>query len=128
MIDTAELARRFLETLEARDWTSWEALMTEAVVYELPQTRERIRGRAAYRRFNETYPGEWHLSPKVIIGDRQRAVVWFGWTLRGGDSEEAGDAQAFFDVDDAGLITKVTDFWPEPYEPPARPDGLVERW
>ena len=58
MIDRAEVARRFLETLEARAWTEWQALLSEAVVYELPQTRERIRGRAAYREFNEIYPGE----------------------------------------------------------------------
>ncbi len=128
MTDTAEVARRFLDTLEARAWTEWEGLLAEEVVYELPQTRERIRGRAAYREFNETYPGEWHLSPKVIIGDQRRAVVWFGWTLRHQGSAEGGDAQAFFEFDDAGLIVKVTDFWPEAYDPPARPDGLLERW
>lgn len=128
MIDTADVARRFLDSLEARDWSRWEALMSEAVIYELPQTRERIRGRAAYRSFNETYPGEWHLSPKVIIGDPHHAVVWFGWTLRQDDGQETGDAQAFFEFDEAGLIVKVTDFWPEPYDPPARPDGLIERW
>ncbi|WP_152360809.1 nuclear transport factor 2 family protein [Microlunatus speluncae] len=128
MTATAEIARRFLETLEARDWAAWEGLLAEAVVYELPQSRERIRGRSAYRRFNETYPGEWHLTPKVIIGDEHRAVVWFAWTLSDGGGEDDGDAQAFFEFDDAGLISKVTDFWPEPYEPPARPDGLVERW
>ncbi len=27
-----------------------------------------------------------------------------------------------------GWITKVTDFWPEPYEPPAGREHLVERW
>jgi len=124
MTDTAALARTFLASLEARDWAAWEDLMTPDVVYELPQSRERIRGRAAYRTFNETYPGEWQLSPKVVIGDAQRAVVWFAWRL----NDEAGDAQVFFDFNAAGKISTVTDFWPEPYEPPARPEGLVERW
>jgi ketosteroid isomerase-like protein len=128
MTDTAEVARRFLDTLESRAWADWEALMSEAVVYELPQTRERIHGRAAYRTFNETYPGEWHLSPKVVIGDDHRAVVWFGWTLQEEGNDEGGDAQAFFEFDEAGLIVKVTDFWPEPYDPPARSDGLLQRW
>ena len=27
-----------------------------------------------------------------------------------------------------GLITSVTDFWPEPYEPPSGREHLVERW
>jgi len=27
-----------------------------------------------------------------------------------------------------GLITRVTDFWPEPYEPPPGREHLVERY
>jgi hypothetical protein len=34
---------------------------------------------------------------------------------------------AFFEFA-GGLITRVTDFWPEPYEPPAGREHLVERW
>ena len=123
MTDTAALARRFLATLEGRDWDAWEALMSQDVVYEMPQTRERIRGRAAYREFNAAYPGEWHLQPKVVIGDASRAVAWFDWRL--GDA--SGDAQVFLEFDDDGLITSVTDFWPEPYDPPERTGGPLER-
>lgn len=47
-------ARRFLATSEARVWDAWEALLSPDVVYELPQSRQRIRGRAAYRLVNET--------------------------------------------------------------------------
>ncbi len=64
MTDTAALARTFLATLEARDWDAWSALLADDVVYEMPQTRERITGRAAYLAFNQTYPGEWHLTPR----------------------------------------------------------------
>ncbi len=124
MTDTAGLARAFVTTLEARDWDAWEALMSPAVVYEIPQSRERIRGRAAYREFNETFPGDWHLEPKVVIGDDERAVVWFGGRV----GEEAADAQVFLEFGADGLITKVTDFWPEPYEPPARATDVLERW
>jgi len=124
MTDTAATARTFLATLERREWNAWEALLSPDVVYEMPQTRERIRGRAAYREFNQTYPGEWHLDPKVVIGDDSRAVAWFGFRL----GDESGDAQAFFEFDADGLITKVTDFWPEPYDPPERAVGSVERW
>ena len=63
MSDTSDLAKRFLATLEARDWGAWSALLADDVVYEMPQTRERI-----------------------------------------------------------------TDYWPEPYEPPSGREHLAERW
>ena len=122
--DTADTARRFLATLEARDWEAWSALLAEDVVYEMPQTRERIRGRTDYLEFNVRYPGDWHLDPKVVIGDERRAVVWFAFRL----DEDTGDGQVFLEVGEDGLITRVTDFWPEPYEPPERLGGSVERW
>lgn len=123
MVDTEMLGRRFLETMQARAWDDWAGLMTESVVYEMPQTGERITGRDRYLEFNRTYPGAWRLTPHVVVGNAERAVVWFRWSL---DDEESGDAQVFLDFDDAGLITRVTDFWPEPYEPPARPEGLID--
>jgi hypothetical protein len=50
-------------------------------------------------------------------------VVWFEWRI--GDGSD--DAMVFFEFAD-GLITRVTDFWPEPYEPPRGREHLVERW
>ncbi len=40
--DIEALARRYIETMEARDWEAWTALLAEDVVYEMPQTRERV--------------------------------------------------------------------------------------
>jgi ketosteroid isomerase-like protein len=122
--DNADLARAFVELLDARDWDAWAALLAPDVVYEVPQTRERIRGRDAYREFNRTFPGDWHLEPKVVIADAARAVVWFEWTEPG----ESADAQVFLEVGPDGLVTRVTDFWPEPYDPPERVVDSVERF
>lgn len=122
MPDAAAIARRFVETLETRDWEAWAALLHPDVRYVVPQTGERITGRDRYLRFNATFPGDWHLAPKVVIGDHERAVVWFVW--REGDGATA-DAQVFLEVDADGMVTEVTDFWPEPYEPPERADPSV---
>jgi len=118
-----ELAERFIASLEARDWDAWAGLLHPAVVYEIPQSRERIRGRDRYLRFNQEYPGDWHLRPKVTIADERHGVAWFEWLLDG----RADDAMAFFEFAD-GLITRVTDFWPEPYQPPPGREHLAERW
>jgi ketosteroid isomerase-like protein len=122
-----EIAERFIASLEARDWEAWTALLHPDVVYEIPQSRERIRGRDRYLQFNREYPGDWHLRPRVVIADEQHAVVWFAWSLDGRPDEGSADAMAFFEFAD-GLITRVTDFWPEPYEPPTGREHLTERW
>src|ERR1700745_745874 len=123
MSGNRKIAERFIASLEARDWAAWAALLDPDVVYEIPQSRERIRGRDRYLQFNQEYPGDWHLRPHVTIADEQRAVVWFECLL----ADRPDDAMAFFEFD-GGLIARVTDFWPEPYEPPPGREHLVERW
>jgi ketosteroid isomerase-like protein len=118
-----ELVERFITSLEARDWTTWAALLGPEVVYEIPQTHERIRGRDRYLQFNREFPGDWHVRAKLVIADETHGVVWFEWRL----DETTDDAMAFFEFAD-GLITRVTDFWPERYEPPTGREHLVERW
>ncbi len=116
MTHTPGLAARFIETLEARDWDSWSALLPADVVYEVPQTGELIRGRDDYLRFNQDYPGDWHLKLKRTITENQYAVAWCSWT--GGGGSDDGETIAFLECDEQGLITSITDFWPEPYDPP----------
>lgn len=126
------LVAAFADRLERRDWAGFAELLDPGVVYELPQTRERIRGRDRYVQFNVEYPGEWHVEPKVVLGDDRDGSLLFRWRVD--DADEPGDdtaedtlAIAFFEVRD-GRITKITDFWPEPYEPPPGREHLVERW
>jgi Cof subfamily protein (haloacid dehalogenase superfamily) len=121
---TGDVVRRFVATLEARDWAAWAALLHEEVVYELPQTRERVRGRDTFLRFNQEFPGDWHLRAKRVVADGEHGVLWLG--ARVGDSGE-GDAVAFLTVVD-GLVTEVVEFWPEGYEPPPGREHLTERW
>ena len=123
-MSTADVVRRFVETLEARDWDAWSALLHPDVVYEIPQSHERIRGRERYLEFNRDFPGGWHLRPKRVIADDTHGVCWFAWTV---DGSAEDDAMAFFTVTD-GLVTEVVDFWPEPYDPPPGREHLVERW
>ena len=120
-----ELVAAFAQRLEARDWEGFGALLHPEVVYEIPQTHERIRGRERYVTFNAEYPGDWHIEPRKILGDADDGCLLFRWTS--GDDDDDQLAVAFFEVAD-GLITKVTDFFPEPYDPPPGREHLVERW
>jgi SnoaL-like domain len=123
MTDAKRLVTAFADRLERRDWLALAELMDPNVVYEVPQTRERIRGRDRYVMFNAEYPGDWHIDPEIILGDDKNGSLLFRWTLDG----QSFLAIAFFEVD-AGKITKITDFWPEPYDPPPGREHLVERW
>jgi ketosteroid isomerase-like protein len=119
-----QVVQRYWDAAEARDWAAFGSLLADEVVYVLPQTRERVRGRDAYVRFNAEYPGDWHVRVERAVGDESHAATWI-------TSDNEGVVETgvcFFELDDDGLITRITDFWPEPYEPPAGRAHLVERW
>ncbi|MDQ3737599.1 MAG: nuclear transport factor 2 family protein [Actinomycetota bacterium] len=124
MNDAKELAAAFVDRLDRRDWEAWAELLAPEIVYEIPQTRERILGRDRYLQFNQEYPGDWHIEPQVVAGDDRDAAVLFRWTV---DDDHPALAIAFFEAVE-GRIVKVTDFWPEPYDPPLGREHLVERW
>jgi hypothetical protein len=127
MTDTTDL-RKTVETFwaaaETRDWAAFAGTLTEDVVYTLPQTREQIRGRERYVRFNREYPGDWHLRIERIVAEPGQVVSWIHVTA----GLEEMYAISFFTGDGAGRISAVTDFWPEPYEPPTGREHLTERY
>ncbi len=124
MDETRQLLERFFAALESRDWAGLAEVLHPDVVYEIPQSRERICSRDRYVQFNREFPGDWHLALTSILVEGAAGVGRFDWRLGQGPTEEAF---AFFGVRD-GLLATVTDFWPEPYEPPPGREHLTERW
>ncbi|WP_207793266.1 nuclear transport factor 2 family protein [Nocardioides acrostichi] len=116
--------REFWRACEARDWPGLAATLARDVVYTVPQTRERVRGRDAYVRFNAEYPGDWHLVITRLVGDERSAVSFTSFTI----GEETMTGVCAVEVDDDGLLVSLEDWWPEPYEPPAGRSHLVERF
>ena len=98
-------------------------MLHEEVVYTIPQTRERVRGRKDYTDFNATFPGDWHVEINHSVTEEHQGVSLT--TFRLGD--QAQTCITFFDFED-GLIHRIVDYWPEPYEPPARMSKYVERY
>ncbi|MFJ1880484.1 nuclear transport factor 2 family protein [Streptomyces sp. NPDC088137] len=129
MTTTADL-RAVVETYwsaaDARDWGAFAATLADEVLYDLPQTRERIRGKERYLRFNREYPGEWRVRVERVVadGEGRQAAVRTRFTA----GAEESPAVHFFVFDAMGRISGITDFWPEPYEPPAGREHLVERY
>jgi ketosteroid isomerase-like protein len=109
---------------EARDWATFSELLAEDVVYEAPQSGERVSGKEAYLRFNiEGFPGDWHLAVARIVADEQGAASWVQMT----DENGTKSGLAFFDLRD-GRIARITDFWPDAYEPAEGRAHLAERF
>lgn len=124
MVDHADTVRRYWAAADARDWDAFAATLSPDVVYETPQTRERVTGRAAYVRFNRDYPGDWHLTITRLVTDDEGAVSETAFDVGGGSM--TGICFFTFDVD--GLVATVRDYWPEPYDPPPGREHLVERY
>ncbi len=120
-----EVVAAYWAAAEARDWDAFGALCADDVVYRGPQTREQVRGREAYKRFNaEGFAYEWHIEVERIIGAGRHAASWIEFIT----AEGTMVGLCFFDLDEGGLISRIIDYWPEPYELPASRAHLVERY
>ena len=123
-MSAADVVRAFWEGVDGRDWDAVGATLADDVTYEVPQTGERVRGREAVVRFNAEYPGEWTLSVTTLVADERQAATTIRFVLPG-EPDQTGIA--FFRLDDDGLIAHMSDWWPEPYEPPPGRAHLAER-
>jgi len=86
-------ALAYVDSTEQRDWARLAGLLAEDMVYEMPQTRERIRGRSAFLQFNREYPGDWHLALRRVVADGAYAAAWLD--TRVGDEHQ--DACVWFE-------------------------------
>lgn len=121
--ETQELVERYWQTTNARDWEAFGKTLHADVVYEIPQTRERVRGRAGFVDFYQTYPGDWTLELARLVADQNQAVSLTAFRANGQEQTEI----TIFEFKD-GLISRIIDYWPEPYEPPKRASKFVERY
>ncbi|MDR3032362.1 MAG: nuclear transport factor 2 family protein [Kitasatospora sp.] len=112
------------ESCGAGDWETFGALLAPDVVYECPQTRERVRGREAYVRYNREFPGDWTATMEALVAEERQGVSRMRFVL----GDEVMTGIAFVTFDEQGLVDSVRDYWPEEYEPSANRAHLVERY
>jgi hypothetical protein len=92
-------------------------------VMEMPQSRERIRGRDALRAMQESFP-----APAPAITLRKVTGARHVWVAEA-DIDYGGDrsqAVIIFELDGQGLIARETRYYPQQFEAPAWRAALVE--
>lgn len=118
-----ELLERYYQTLNQRDWKGFASTLAPNIVYEVPQTRERVRGQTQYVDFNATFPGNWYIQVVRLVADPKGGCGLIHFV----EGRESQTGISFFTIE-MGLITHILDYWPEPYEPPKRLSKFVERY
>jgi ketosteroid isomerase-like protein len=114
----------FWRRMASNDFASVAAVLAPDFVLDWPQSRERIRGAERFVAMNAEYPahGPWVFTVHRIVGGPSEAVSDVSVT----DGVQRARAVSFFTVAD-GRIVRMTEFWPEPFEPAAQRAHLTER-
>lgn len=119
-----DVVREFWRLMGTNDFDSVTAVLAPEFVLEWPQSRERIRGAGRFARMNTEYPanGPWSFTVHRVVGGEGEVVSDVGVT----DGVQVARAISFFTVVD-GVITRLVEFWPEPFAAPPNRAHLVER-
>jgi hypothetical protein len=120
---TRDLVLLHWQLANAQEWEAFGRLLHAELVYEAPQSRERIRGALGYVDFFATWPQPWRAEVLRCIADEHSALTQISFI----SSAPAMVGLTIFDLKD-GLIAKVTDYWPDPYEPGPRMSKHVQRY
>lgn len=118
-----DTVRRFWELMAGNDFDAVGAVLSDDFVVDWPQSNERIRGRANFARMNAEYPahGRWTFDVHRLFGQGADVVTDVGVT----DGVQVARAISFFTVVD-GRVTRLVEFWPDPFPAPANRAHLVE--
>jgi ketosteroid isomerase-like protein len=121
--DAAAVVREFWRLMEGNDFYAVAAVLAPGFVLEWPQSNERIRGAENFAALNAEYPasGPWRFTVNRVFGTESDAVSDVSIT----DGVQKARAISFFTVID-GKIAQMTEYWPEPYDPPPSRRHLTE--
>jgi len=123
MTTAADVVREFWRLMATNDFASVGGILAPSFVLEWPQSRERIRSAERFATMNAEYPahGTWRFEIHRIIDGGNEAVSDVSVT----DGVQTARAISMFTIE-AGLVTRIVEFWPEPYAAPAHRAHLVE--
>jgi ketosteroid isomerase-like protein len=117
------VVEEFWRLMATNDFDSVAAVLADDFVWELPQSKERVRGAKNFAQVNREYPanGPWHFEIHRIVGNESEAVSEVMVT----DGVQTARAVSFFTMKHE-KIHRLREYWPEPYTAPTGRAHLVE--
>jgi hypothetical protein len=106
----------------ARKWEEFATPLHPDLKYEVPQTREFISSGEGYLDMFQTWPGDWKAEVQHLVCEAAKAISIIEFKV----GNEFMTGITVFSVAQ-GKIAAVTDYWPEPYEPPQRISSFLKR-
>ena len=118
-----ELVREYWRLMATNDFSAVAAVLSPDFVLDWPQSKERILGPERFARMNQEYPahGRWEFSINRIVGGESEAVSDVSVT----DGVQLARVVSFFTIAQ-DRITRMIEFWPEPYPAPGNRADHVE--
>ena len=118
-----DIVHEFWRLMATNDFQAVGAVLAPEFILEWPLSGERIRGAERFARMNAEYSenGPWQFTIHRIVSGEGEAVSDVGVT----DGVQSARAISFFTIRE-GKITRLIEFWPEPYSALANRAHLVE--
>jgi ketosteroid isomerase-like protein len=122
-VNATEIVKKFWELMTSNDFRSVGAVLSDDFVLDWPQSGERIRGRDNYAAMNREYPahGPWTFTINRLVGNDDQAVS----DVTVSDGEQIARAISFFEITE-GKISRIVEYWPDPFDAPDARRHLVE--
>jgi len=133
-----EIVLEFWRRMASNDFALTSAVLADDFVLEWPQSKERIRGAGNFARMNTEYPanGPWTFEINRLVSEDSRAeasqaqvshaeVTHVVTDVSITDGVRVARAISFFTLTDR-RISRLVEYWPEPFEAPANRSHLVE--
>ena len=122
--NTKQVIEAFWAAMQSNDFKAAGEFLHDDYVLEWPQSAERIRGRANFVAINQNYPahGRWQFTVHRILAEGDEVVSDVDVT----DGVTTGRVITFSTIRD-GKIVRQTEFWPDPYDPPAWRAEWIEK-
>ncbi len=122
MSNNREVVQKLWDLFDRREFAEVRPLLGDGFVCIWPQSKELIRGADNFIVLNENYPGKWIIDCKRIVDGGKELVSEVKHTC----GEKIVYATSFFEIEN-GKITKMTEYWSEPYGAPDWRSEWVEK-